>query len=204
MTITSIQEYNKKKVLVRLDEHLELPLYKSEADKYHLELGLELADDVYSELIKILSKRVKLRAMALLQKQSYTREKLRQKLTEGRYPKELIEEALDYVTSYRYLDDLRYAEEYIRCYCESRSKRRIMQDLYAKGVSGEVAEEAWTRYETMNEPVDEIGQIKVILHKKQFNIENADRKETAKMMNFLYRKGYSVDNIKQCLYWDED
>ena len=204
MTITAILEYDKRKVLVRVDEHLELPLYKSEANKYHLEQDMELSDEVYTELIKILSKRVKLRAMNLLQKRSYTREGLRRKLAEGRYPEDLIEEALDYVASYRYIDDMRYAEEYIRVYCESRSKRRIMQDLYRKGVSSEVAEKAWTCHETMNAPVDEIAQIKALLQKKGYDAANTDRKETARIMNFLYRKGYSVENIKHCVFFDED
>ncbi len=204
MTITSIREYNAKKVLVCLDGHLELPLYKGEVNKYHLTPEKELSDELYAELMSILSKRVKLRAMELLQKRSYTREKLRIKLLEGKYTKELVEEVLDYVTSYKYLDDVRYAEEYIRCYCETRSKRRIMQDLYMKGVSSEVAEKAWSCHELLNEPVDEAEQIRVLLQKRNFNVMNAGRKETAKVMNFLYRKGYSADAIKRCVYWQED
>ncbi len=203
MTVTSIQEYNKKKVLVCLDGHLELPLYKSELKKYHLMVDAVLSEDVCAELMSILSKRVKLRAMQLLQKRSYTREKLKMKLLEGRYTKELIEEALDYVTAYGYVDDLRYAEEYIRCYCESRSKRRIMQDLFAKGVSGDTAEKAWCQYEALNQAIDESEQIMTLLQKKQFDIEHADYKEVTRMMNFLYRRGYSVENIKKCLYYQE-
>lgn len=204
MTITAIREYDKRKVLVQLDEHLELPLYKSEVNKYHLKQREELSIETYSELICILSKRAKLRAMNLLQKRSYTREGLRRKLVEGRYPKELVEDALDYVTSYHYIDDMRYAEEYIRCYCENRSKRRILQDLFSKGVSSDVAEAAWERHEALNAPVDEIGQIKELLRKRHFDSETADRKETAKVMNYLYRKGYNIDSIRQCIRFDEN
>ncbi len=204
MTITSILEYDKRRVLVKLDEHLEFPLYKGEVRKYGLTEGEEISDETYIELVEsVLLKRVKLRAMNLLQKRSYTKEGLRRKLIEGRYPEELVEKALDYVASYHYIDDVRYAGEYIRCYCECRSKRRIMQDLKTKGVSLEVAEKAWQTYEAEFAPVDEVRQIQALLQKKQFDKNTADYKETMRIMNFLYRKGYSVDCIKQCMNFEE-
>ena len=204
MTITSILEYDKRRVLVQLDEHLEFPLYKGEVRRYGLSEGEEISDEVYMELVEnILLKRVKLRAMNLLKKRSYTREGLRRKLIEGRYPAELVEKALDYVASYHYIDDLRYAGEYIRCYCESRSKRRIMQNLQMKGVSPEVIERAWQTYEAEFAPVDETRQIQTLLQKKHYDKNTADYKETMRIMNFLYRKGYSVDCIRQCMNFEE-
>ena len=204
MTITAILEYDKRRVLVQMDEHLTFPLYKNELIKFNIEEGKELSQAVYTELVgTVLSKRIKLRAMNLLMKRSYTREGLRRKLAEGKYPDFLIEEALNYVTSYRYLDDMRYAEEYIRCYSESRSKLRIMQDLHAKGIERELAEQAWASYEALNAPIDEVAQIEALLQKKHYDRKTADRKETARMMNFLYRKGYSMDNIIHCTKMEE-
>ena len=200
MIVTDILDYDKRKVLVQLDGYLVFPMYKSEVTKYRLIKDAELSDAAYIDIVKVLlPKRVKLRAMELLKKRSYTRYGLKRKLLEGRYPEELVEEALDYVTSYGYLDDMRYTEEYIRCYCESRSKRRIMQDLFAKGVSTEVAEQAWQSYEAENQPVDEVAQIMELLRKKNFHPDTADSKETARIMNFLYRKGYSMESINFCI-----
>lgn len=203
MIITAISEYDKKKVLVQLDWHLTFPLYKGELQKYHLKQGEQLSEDIYRELFEeVLSKRLKLRTMNLLQKRSYTREGLRKKLAEGNYPAFLIEDTLDYMASYRYIDDDRYAQEYIRCYSTSRSKRRIMQELYVKGISMETAQHAWEYQETVNAPVDEKAQIEELLRKKGFDAASADRKEILRMMNFLYRKGYSTDLIKQCIHMD--
>ncbi len=200
MIVTDITEYNKKKVLIELDGHLIFPLYKGEVRKYHITSGEELEEGVGRELLtELLPKRVKLRAMKLLQKRSYTREGLKRKLNESRYPDTMIELALDYVTSYGYLKDERYAEDYIRCYREGRSKRRIMQELYHKGISAEVMESAWSKFETEHTPVEEEEQIMVLIRKRKFNSEHADYKETVKMMNFLYRKGYSPDTIRRCI-----
>ncbi|MBQ8816298.1 MAG: regulatory protein RecX [Lachnospiraceae bacterium] len=204
MIVTDITEYNTRKVLVRLDGHLIFPLYKGELRKYHIVCGEVLAPEICRELLEeVLPKRVKLRAMGLLQKRSYTRESLRRKLLENRYPEDMIDDALDYVASYHYLDDDRYVEEYIRCYGASRSKRRILQDLYKKGISQETAERVWQQFEEDNEPADETAQIMSLIRKKGFDAAQADRKEIARMMNYLYRKGYSPEDIRRCLYADE-
>lgn len=186
-----------------MDGYLVFPIYKSEVTKYRVIKGAELSGEVYTELMEeLLPKRMKLRAMHLLQKRSYTRAGLKRKLAEGRYPETIVEQALDYVTSYGYLDDMRYAEEYIRCYCESRSRRKIIQDLLAKGISADVAEPAWQHYEEENAVTDEESQIMELLRKKRFDAVNADRKETVRIMNFLYRKGYSMDSINRCIKAD--
>ena len=203
MIVTDILDYDKRKVLVQLDGYLMFPLYKGEVGKYNLQKDFEVSNSVRIEILEVLlPKRVKLRAMNLLQKRSYTTAGLRRKLLEGHYPENLVEEAIAYVTSYGYLDDARYAEEYIRCYSDTRSKRRIMQDLFAKGISSVVAEQAWYQYESENTHVDEESQIIELLCKKKFNVETADSKERIKMMNYLYRKGYSVDSINRCMKCD--
>ncbi len=205
MTVTDIIEYNQKKVLVQLDGHLTFPIYKRELAKYHIEKGTKTDVIVLQELLTVqLPKRVKLRAMELLKKRSYTTEMLRRKLLEGHYPEAMVEEALSYVSSYGYLDDLRYAEEYIRCYSESKSKRRILQDLHTKGITAETAEEAWKNHEESFAPIDELSQIKDILRKKHFDPEKADYKETVKMMQFLYRKGYRTEHIQKCIRMQDD
>ncbi len=203
MIVTDILDYDKRKVLVQLDEYLMFPLYKSEVTKYRLIKEAELSEAVQKELLEeLLPKRTKLRAMHLLEKRSYTRAGLKRKLLEGRYPDRYVEEALDYVSSYGYLDDMRYAEEYICCYAESRSRRRIQQELSGKGVCTEIIESVWEKFEAENQGLDEVGQIKELLLKKHFDAQTADRKEILKIMNYLYRKGYSMDSINHCIRVD--
>ncbi|MCP6059851.1 hypothetical protein NL388_31820, partial [Klebsiella pneumoniae] len=62
---------------------------------------------------EILPKRAKIRAMHLLQKREYTVAQLKEKLEKGCYPERIIEDALDYVASFHYTDDLRFALQYI-------------------------------------------------------------------------------------------
>jgi len=205
MIVTKVIEYNKTKVLVQIDEHFTFPLYNTEYNKFALKEGCEISTGIYREITEqILPKRVKLRAMKLLEKRAYTKETLRRKLVEGKYPSCFIEEALEYVSRFHYIDDAKYAEDYIHCYATKRSKKQIFLQLQQKGVSMEEIESAWLNYEKSNEPIDEIVQIKAIMCKKQFDIRTADYDTKRKMFQYLLRKGYDYNNIQNCMQFEED
>lgn len=205
MIITKVIEYDKRKVLVEIDEHFTFPLYKTELHKFCLTEGANVSPENYRELTEvILPKRVKLRAMKLLEKRAYTKETLRRKLLEGKYPLCFVDEALDYVESFGYINDVKYAEDYIHCYAIKRSKNQINMQLKQKGVSKEDIDTAWENFVYANEPIDEIEQIKAILNRKQFNIKETDYKEKRKMFQYLYRKGYDVSCIQKCMQLEED
>lgn len=204
MTVTDIIEYNKTKVLVRLDGHLVFPIYKKELNRFHIKADCELPEQVYQELLgDILPKRAKRRAMYLLTKRDYSTAKLRQKLLEDHYPEEIMEQAIEYVQSFGYLDDERYACQYIRSYCEHKSRRRIEHDLISKGIASDIIENAWEQLGESDTFVDEERQIRSILANKHFDIQQADYKETVKIMNFLYRKGYNPELIHKVVHTPE-
>ena len=57
-----------------------------------------------------------------------------------------IKQAIEYVAGFHYIDDLRYAVDYITYHENSRSRRRIEQDLQGKGISSATIEEAWQNW----------------------------------------------------------
>ena len=67
----------------------------------------------------------------------YTTSQLRTKLQQGFYPAEIIEQAIAYVAGFHYIDDLRYAVDYITYHEDSRSRRRIEQDLQGRGIGSD-------------------------------------------------------------------
>ena len=205
MIVTKVIEYDKKKVLVQIDEHFTFPLYKTELHKYHITEKHEISEKVYKEILgELLPKRVKLRAMKLLEKRPYTRETLRRKLLEGKYPDCLIDDAIDYVTGFHYIDDVKYAEDYIHCFASKRSRKQITQELMRKGVSKADIDLAWSSLEDSYETLDETAQIMAILRKKKFDISSTDYKEKCKMFQYLYRKGYDMNCIQKCMQFEED
>ncbi len=200
MTVTQITELNAKKVLVTIDGHLVVPLYKSELRQYGLCEDEVIAPARWSELWEVtLVKRSRLRAMNLLQKKNYTKAELERKLYENHYPQELVDQALAYVMKFHYVDDYRYAEDYIRYHSLDRSRQRIRRDLMTKGISAEVFEQAWDAFCEDHRDWDEREQIRRLLIKRHYDPALADSREREKTMAFLYRKGYSMDAISSVL-----
>lgn len=200
MTVTMLSEVSASRVKVYIDEQPAFVLYKGELRKYGLLEGEPIGEKIYEELVcEVLPKRAKLRCMNLIKSRDYTREQMKRKLAQGGYPEPVIEEALDYAASGRCIDDLRYAENFITCSHERKSRRRIENDLLQKGISTETIARAWVQWENDGNEQDEDEQIRTLLAKKHFDAETADRKELQKMYAFLARKGFDGDKIRRAL-----
>lgn len=202
MTITDIVELDKKRCKIFIDGEFAFVLYKGELREYDIKSGNEISESVYESInSEVLSKRAKLRAMNLLQKKDYTEKQLRDKLQEGLYSQELIDEAIDYVKSYRYLDDERFARDYITYHMEMRSRNRILQDLTGKGISKDVIisimDELYSESEEATGDI-EAEQINKLLIKKHFD-KDMDYKDKQKIMAFLIRRGYTMDSIRRAM-----
>ncbi|MBO7387755.1 MAG: regulatory protein RecX [Lachnospiraceae bacterium] len=203
MIVTEIIELSKSRSKVYIDQQFAFVLYKGELRLYHVREGQELAERDYCTIIEeVLPKRAKLRAMNLLKTREYTTEKLRRKLAQGFYPESIIEQALDYVASYHYTDDLRFAVSYISGHENTRSRRRIEQDLTRKGIAQETLARAWQEWEEQGGEQNEEEMIRKLLEKKEYDPESADGKSWQKMYAFLARKGYDTDKISKVLKAD--
>ena len=136
--------------------------------------------------------------MALLQKRCYTEKQLTDKLKEGLYSKEVIEEALSYVKSFGYVDDLRFAVDYITYHEDARSERRIICDLQQKGIDENVIRHAFDKWKELGGCQNEQEMIRAALEKKNYN-SDCSLKERQKIYAFLLRKGFSIENVNKVL-----
>lgn len=203
MTVTGIKEITKSRMKIDIDGAFAFVLYKGELRIYGIKENQELSEENYQKiLIEVLPKRAKLRAMNLLKSRAYTAFQLREKLEAGGYPKKIIEEAIDYVASFGYVNDSQYAMDFIEYNKEKKSKNRIFMDLYKKGISKELIEEAWK--DAVGEDRQELEKEQIIhwIKKKNFPLETASLREKQKMMAFLYRKGFTNELIRSVLLLD--
>ena len=199
MQVTDVVELDKKRSKVFIDGEFAFVLYKGELRDYKIKTGAEITQITVDEIIgTVLSKRAKLRAMNLLQKRDYTEKQLRDKLSEGMYPQELIDEAIDYVKSYKYLDDDRFARDYITYHMSMRSRNRIVQDLIKKGMDKDRVQSIVTELydESGSESGEdvELEQIQKLLIKKHYD-KDMEYKDKQKIIAFLMHRGYSMDKI---------
>ena len=131
--VTDYKKEGRGKVSLCLNEGIRLWLYQGEARQLGLSVGSELSEDEYQSILHdVIGKRAVKRAMHLLERQDRTEHALREKLTQNAYPSEAVEDAISYVKRLHYLDDERFARNFIQ----------IRQE---KGYSPETADQAETR-----------------------------------------------------------
>ena len=203
MTVTNITELSKSRVRIEIDHEFAFVLYKGELRLHKIEEGDEIEDAVYDRIMKdVLPKRAKLRAMNLLKNRTYTKAQLKDKLLQGGYPEQIADIAVDYVVSYRYVDDEQYVRDFIEYNREKKSRKRIQLDLMHKGISEQLFQDIWEEIAGDDEEAIEREQIIYWMNKKHFCPQEATFEEKQKMMAFLYRKGFSINNIRSILSLD--
>ena len=142
MRIVSIEPLNRRKSRVLTDEGPAFALYNGELEAYGLTLDGELDGETYERLLReILCPRAKERMLHLLEASDRTEAELRRRLREGCFPPEAVEAAIDYGKRRRYVDDRRYAENYVSFRAASRSRRQLEAELAARGISRDLARE---------------------------------------------------------------
>ena len=121
-------------------------------------------------------------------------------ILEGGYPSEIVEQTLEYVKGFHYIDDVRYARTYMEYRKTGRSLRQMERELYQKGISRADFQKA---SEEMEAP-DEEQQVRQWIVKKRFDAETADRQERDRLIRFLLRRGYGMAVIQRVLRGSEE
>ncbi len=197
MQIEQIVPLDKKRSWVCLDNGMVFALYKGEIRALALQEGQEVSAALYQEIYSgILLKRAKRRMLYLLGQMDRTEAQIRQKLQQGGYPEGIIEEAIAYAMDAHYLDDARYARNYVRSQQEKKSREQMRMSLYRKGIRRELAEQALESEYILE---DEQELILKWVQKKNYPGETASLKEKRRICQFLMRKGFHMDDILHVL-----
>lgn len=195
MLITQIVPIDKRRSKICADQNFVFALYRGEIFRLGIKEGEELSDEDYAiKVYPILKKRARERIVYILKDRDKTEAELRGKLRDGYYPKEVIDETIDWAKKHHYIDDTRYVDFYIRSNGERKSRKRMIYDLRQKGISTELLEEFLSL-----ESVDERSQILRFLEKKKYDRQNSDWQQKRKLMQSLVAKGYSYDVILSCM-----
>ena len=206
MTVTAIEPYPKGKgrVSVYLNDRFAFVLYKGELSQYGLEPGTVVDEDLYDRIMnETIILRAKKRGMNLLQKMDRTEADVRRKLSEGGYPPAAVDAAIEYLRSFHYIDDMRYASDYIRFKSQTFSRRQIMMKLSEKGISKDIIETAFSEFDTDNgdegNGYEKALIRKLILKRCPQGAGSLDFEERRKLISYLYGKGFSLSDIDDVL-----
>ena len=147
-------------------------------------------------------KRAKVKALSLLESMDRTEAQLRLKLKQKSFSEEAVEVAIEYVKSFGYINDSGYAERFVENRKYTKSRREIFAALCQKGLEHDDIESAMEKcYEEYNEQ----ETIRNLVKKKKIDLEKATEVEKKKLYDFLARKGFRHEDIRQVLqvsFWN--
>lgn len=193
MIVSKLEELTKGKVKVYIDGEYHFLLYRKDINTYKLQENEPVSEKVYEEIIQdTVLRRAKQKAMAILKYMDRTEQELKQKLKQADYTECIIESAMEYVKMFHYLDDERFAANYIRYKKNSKSKRQLQTELMQKGIRKEYIDKAFDE-----EYVGEDSAIQKAITKKTLDIDSLTPEEKMKLASSLYRKGFKMDQIKK-------
>lgn len=197
--VKEIEAVGKGRYRVKFDTGVTCLLYRKEMFSFSIKKGKEITAQQYQELLEeVVGKRAKKRALHLLEQMDRTEKQLRDKLLANEYPQSCIDGAIAYVKGFHYLDDSRYASNYVRFSQEKMSRVQMKQKLMQKGIASSVIadaiEEAYV--------ADEMEQIMALLRKRKFVPEEADEKEFQRTYQYVMRRGFKSSDILKAMKMD--
>lgn len=199
--VTDIKELTSKRRLICINYEPAFALYPAEIRRFQIKKEAVITGENYIEITEqLLVKRAKIRAMSLLKSKDYTTAELTKKLKDTYYPDIAVNTAIEYVSSFGYLNDYRYAESYVAFKAEHKSRKQIEFFLYNKGIDKCLIKEVCDLFYEENSDI-ELEQAVKALQKKigTKDISDADYSERNKLSAYLYRHGFSMDVVRKAL-----
>ena len=138
------------------------------------------------------------KALRLLEHMDRTEKGLQERLIQGGFSEAAAEDAVAYVKDYGYVNDYRYALNYILYRIHSKSRQKILQELQQKGISRDVASEAWEEASDLEEP-DETSLLRTAIEKKCSPGDTLDDKAMRRLYGYLQRRGFRMGDITAVL-----
>lgn len=132
-------------------------------------------------------------AFLLLTTRPRTCQEIRTKLSQKGFTGSLIDEVVQMLLEYKYLDDWQFARMWIkdRCQLNPMGKWRLKQELKLKGISNDIIEAELSVLTGAEELIMASDLAAKKLKNKQYTPKQ--------LFNFLTRRGFSLEIIKQVI-----
>ena len=153
MKITDIEKLPRKKNKIFIDGEYAFMLYDKDLALYHIDADSEggdgtereISEQLYDRIMKeTVLRRAHQKMLAMLERMDRTESEIRRKMKLDMYPDMAADETVEWLKQLHYLDDDRYARNYIRGHLGSASRRELSSKLFAKGISKDIFDEAYS------------------------------------------------------------
>lgn len=129
-------------------------------------------------------------ALCYLTYRARTRKEMTEKLAD--YPGEVVDEVLEMLEKYNYIDDFSFAHDYAQSRVRNKGygKIRLRYELREKGVESGIIDTVLSELD-----FDEVGAAVLKLKRKASGVPT--EKEKKRYFDYLVRQGFGYDVIKQ-------
>ncbi len=199
MLVTDIKESSKKKGKfdVYVEGKLAFSLIAADIEYFKIKKGENLPDNKYNFIMEnIVYIKAQDLALSYISGKMRTEKEVCGKLRLNGFDEDIVKKVLDFLKKYDYVNDYNYCLAFIRQSLKLNPMGyfAIRQKLKIAGVEDYNIEKAWNESN-----VDQLKYAELITDKKLKGKKIADEKEMRKLQDFLLRKGYSYDIIKDII-----
>lgn len=190
-TITNliVQVRNKDKVNLYLDDAFFCSIMLETAMKHNLKKGMIIDEKVLENLILESEKSLAFNSVLKLVSVRYkTKKEVERYLQEKQYAPNVIYYCIKKLGEYNFIDDERYCESYVAHHIQKDGFIKIKQQLLIKGVSEEIINKTFEKYDNQNEQIEKYMQ-------KYMRNKEGTKENFAKCFKHLLSKGFKADEI---------
>lgn len=194
--ITSLEPVTKTKYRVFIDQQFAFVLYRGELSHYGIRENMEIEHSLVEEILdETVYKHAKEQLNRMICDSDRTEKQVREKLKKMEFPESIIQKTIDIAYEYNFLDDERYAFQYVSCYADRKSRNRIRTELIQKGIPREILDRALDE----QEPGQEREALYNLIRKKWRDRTELSFEEEQKLIGYLMRKGFSYDSVRRAI-----
>jgi len=193
-TVTLIQQVSKTKYRVFLDDEFAFILNAGEMLHLSVREGCEFTDAMMDEVMnRILPERGRKYLLNIISAMDRTESQIRDSMVKNGYPEEVIAETIEFGRKQRFLDDRRYASNYIDCVSSRKGEMAIRFDLRRRGIDEGLIDELLN----CRDGTTEREAILTALESRHPLRELQDRKEEQKLTSYFARRGFAYNSIHE-------
>lgn len=145
--------------------------------------------------VKILEnyEETKEKALRILEFRNHSEKEISRKLLQAGAKPEDIEKTIEFLKEYHLINDEAYAKALAHDlqHLKKYGKNRIKSELFEKGISCDIVEEIMSTFSDDEDVLTELVRKRI---KNDFDKKNKD-----KIMRYFIYRGYSADEIRNCI-----
>lgn len=188
-----VQKNHKDRVSIFVDDEYYASMYLDTAVKYGIEKDKEFDEDTFKKIILESEQNLAVsKAVKYLDTALKTTKQIREYLNKKGYDKLVVDNVIEKLKEYKFLDDEAFAEAYVRTYQNKYGKSMLRNKLIEKGVSKIIVENTLLDYECQDEIIDK-------LLSKKIGTKELTPELLAKCTRFLASRGFSFDEINSAI-----